>query len=257
MTDPDTSTAAWIKAVRSSHDRFTGLVSPLSATEVEQPSYASEWSIADTASHLGSQAEIFGVFLDAGLAGEPAPGGEVFPPIWDRWNALAPTEQVRQSVEANEAFVSRVEQLTDEQRDHFSLAVFGRDSDLAGMLALRFNEHVLHTWDIAVALDASDTVPQDAVDLIIDGLPATVARAGKATPGVEPVDIVTTDPARTFVLDLGAPSLEPGAGAGTDPLVLPAEALIRLVYGRLDADHTPAGVDDARLPGLRTAFPGF
>ena len=66
-----TDTTTWIQAVRSSHDRFAGLVTPLSATEVEQPSYASEWSIADTASHLGSQAEIFGVFLDAGLAGEP------------------------------------------------------------------------------------------------------------------------------------------------------------------------------------------
>ncbi len=36
-----------------------------------------------------------------------------------------------------------------------------------------------------------------------------------------------------------------------------AEALIRLVYGRLDPDNTPAEATDERLGLLRTAFPGF
>ena len=36
-----------------------------------------------------------------------------------------------------------------------------------------------------------------------------------------------------------------------------AEALIRLVYGRLVWGHTPAEVTDERLGLLRTAFPGF
>ncbi len=249
---------ALIHAVRSSHDRFAGLVSPLSTTEVEQPSYASEWSIADTASHLGSQAEIFGAFLDAGLAGEPAPGGELFPPIWDRWNALAPADQVRQSVQANEAFVTRLEQLSTEERDGFSAAMFGRQLDLAGLLSMRLGEHALHTWDIAVALDDTATLAPDAVEVIVDQLPAVVARAGKAASDQAPVAVVTTDPARTFVLEGGeSTSLTPTDAAGPDPLTLPAEALVRLVYGRLDADHTPAGVDDPRLAGLRTVFPGF
>ena len=39
--------------------------------------------------------------------------------------------------------------------------------------------------------------------------------------------------------------------------MLPAEALVRPVYGRLDPDHTPGGVDDPRLATLRRVFPGF
>ncbi|MGI3780743.1 MAG: maleylpyruvate isomerase family mycothiol-dependent enzyme [Janthinobacterium lividum] len=251
-------TATWIRTVRSSHDRFAGLLRPLTQAEVVGPSYAAEWSIADTASHLGSQAEIFGLFLDAGLAGRPAPGGEVFPPIWERWNALPPIEQVRQSVDVNEAFVSRVEQTPDEQRDRFSLAAFGTDLDLGGLMAMRLGELALHTWDIAVALDATATVSADAVDLLIDQLPVTAARTGKASTGAKPVGLVTTDPARTFVLDVGdAVTLQPSPEPGADPLLLPAEGLVRLVYGRLDADHTPAGVDEARLADLRPVFPGF
>jgi hypothetical protein len=39
-------------------------------------------------------------------------------------------------------------------------------------------------------------------------------------------------------------------------LELPAEAFIRLVYGRLDPDHTPAVTGPADLNELRRAFPG-
>jgi uncharacterized protein (TIGR03083 family) len=253
-----TDTSTWIRAVRSSHERFARILRPLSEAEVVRPSYAAEWSIADTASHLGSQAEIFELFLDAGLSGSPVPGGDVFGGIWDRWNATAPIEQVRQSIAVNEAFVARVEQLSADERDHFSVALFGGQLDLAGLAAMRLAEHALHTWDIAVALDASATVAPDAVDLLVDQLPATAARAGRPAAGVERVEVVTTDPGRTFVLDVGDEvTLRPSTETGTDPLVLPAEALIRLVYGRLDPDHTPAGVDDPRLADLRTVFPGF
>ena len=40
-------------------------------------------------------------------------------------------------------------------------------------------------------------------------------------------------------------------------LALPAEAFIRLVYGRLDPEHTPPGVEDPTLKVLRTVFVGF
>jgi hypothetical protein len=39
---------------------------------------------------------------------------------------------------------------------------------------------------------------------------------------------------------------------------MPAEAFIRLVYGRLDPDHAPTGVtgDEGTLNLLRNVFPG-
>jgi hypothetical protein len=47
---------------------------------------------------------------------------------------------------------------------------------------------------------------------------------------------------------------EPGQ---SPDLELPAEALSRLVYGRLDPDHTPAVTGDATLLAeLRAVFPG-
>ncbi len=39
---------------------------------------------------------------------------------------------------------------------------------------------------------------------------------------------------------------------------LPAEALARLLYGRLDLAHTPAGAAEGTdLDRLRAVFPGF
>lgn len=255
-------TSDWIHAVRSSHERFKALVAPLSVPEVEQPSYASEWSIAAVASHLGSQAEIFGLSLDAGLSGAPAPGGELFGQIWDRWNALAPAEQVTQSVAANEEFVSRLEQITAEQREAFSLSMFGTDLDLAGLAGMRLGEHALHTWDVAVTLDPTEVVSADAVELLVDTLPRTAARGGKPVEGAGPVDIVTSGPERRFHLEL-SPAVELKAVDSSEvhsegEVHLPAEALVRLVAGRLDPAHTPAGVEAAgRLDELRAAFPGF
>jgi uncharacterized protein (TIGR03083 family) len=261
------STTEWIAAVRDSHDRFTALVEPLDADAVEAPSYASEWTIAQVASHLGSQAEIFELFLDAGLTGAPAPGGEVFGPIWDRWNALPGEQQVAESIRSNEALVTKLEQIPSSARESFALAMFGSDLDLSGLAAMRLGEHAVHTWDIAVALDPSATVSAGAVDLLIDRLSDTAARAGRpiasADDGVEilatSTAIDTAGPERHYLLNI-SPEValvsadSPAAGA----VSLPAEALIRLVYGRLDPDHTPAEVaDDARLDQLRTVFPGF
>jgi hypothetical protein len=47
------------------------------------------------------------------------------------------------------------------------------------------------------------------------------------------------------------------ADAGAEPLVLPAEAFIRLLYGRLDREHARDVTSDPRLDVLREAFPGF
>ena len=49
------------------------------------------------------------------------------------------------------------------------------------------------------------------------------------------------------------------AAEGLNEVSMPAEALLRLAYGRLDAAHTPADVeaDPADLDRLRAVFPGF
>jgi uncharacterized protein (TIGR03083 family) len=251
---------AWLSAIRHSHDRMSALVGGLTDDQVGTRSYADEWSVAQVASHLGSQAEIFDLFLAAGLDGTDAPGGDVFVPIWDRWNALPPRAQVTDSVAANERLVSRLEDLSPAQQQSFALSMFGTDLDLAGLAALRLGEHALHTWDIAVALDPAATLAPDAVALLVDTLPTTAARAGTPVPAGESVVAETTDPPRTFLLTLDpAVTLTPLDGDPDAPVVrIPAEAFIRLVAGRLDPDHAPLGVDAGdHLDQLRQAFPGF
>jgi uncharacterized protein (TIGR03083 family) len=248
----------WIGALRSSHNRFTAVVEPLDDAQVQGPSYASEWTIAQVASHLGSGAEIFGLILDAGLSGGDTPGGDQFSPIWDQWNARTPAAQVNESVTANEVFVSRLEQLSDADRSAFSIDFFGSQLGFPDLAAMRLGEHAVHTWDIEVALDPEATVASDAVELLVDRLGATAARTAKPD-GAGRVVIATSEPARTFVLELGPEvTLAPVANAASVDLEIPAEAFLRLVYGRLDAEHAPEEVaDHDTVVKLRRVFPGF
>jgi hypothetical protein len=78
------------------------------------------------------------------------------------------------------------------------------------------------------------------------------------------VQITTTGPARRLLVEADAEGarLTPSEGVPARPgdatLALPAEALVRLVYGRLDEGHTPPlEGDTAVLDDLRGVFPGF
>lgn len=254
----------WVRAVRDSHDRYVALVSSLSPEQVSGPSYDDDWTIAQVASHLGSQGEIFQLFLGAGLADGSPPGGDVFTGIWDRWNALIPRDQVSQSIESNAQFVARLE-ASAAAGDAFAFSFFGRELDLAGFAGMRLSEHAVHVWDIAVSLDPAAVVAPDAVALLLPRLPETAGR-GTAVDAVPPVLVTTTSPRARFRLVLSpAVSLTPVDDADADAqgdadaeLTLPAEALLRLVYGRLDPEHTPAAVTGSvDLDQLRRAFPGF
>ena len=138
--------------------------------------------------------------------------------------------------------------------------------DLRTFLALRLNEHSLHTWDVAVTFDATATLSDSEAALIVDTLPMIVRWAGKPTGRERDLSIRTVSPDRTFALALRADGVTLSAVDPVDTvdtvdqpdLVLPAEALIRLVYGRLDPAHTSAvSAIPTLLDELRTAFPGF
>ena len=256
----ETSPDAWIGALRHSHDHLRALVEPLDADQLEQRSYASEWSIAQVLSHLGSQAEIFDLFLEAGLAGQDPPGREAFGPIWETWNAKDPQDQAADALQADAKTLEHFESLDADQRARWHLHVFGMDIDAAGLARMRVGEHAVHTWDVAVALDPAATLEPDAAALLIDTVGPLAARAGKPDGKQRRLRISTTDPERHFILETGtAVTLTPADGDdGPADLRLPAEAFIRLVYGRLGPAVTPPleanGVD---LDELRQLFPGI
>lgn len=250
-----------IRALRGSHDRLRGLVAPLDDATLGKRSYADEWSIAQVLSHLGSGAEIFGLLLDAGLAGEGQPPQEAFVAIWDVWNAKTPRAQADDALVADAALVGRIESLSEEERERIHVAALGMELDLPKIMRLRLGEHALHSWDIAVALDPAATVAPDSVELVVDSLEMIVARSGRPSERLSQVEITTTDPSRRFVLAFGeAVTLAEATGPedGLPGVTLPAEAFIRLVYGRLDPANTPeVETRDVDLDELRQVFPGI
>jgi len=260
----ETSPAPWISALRHSHDRLQAAVEPLDPGQLEQRSYASEWSIAQVLSHLGSQAQIFALFLNAGLSGSEPPGPDAFAPIWGVWNAKTPQAQASDALEADQATLTLFESMDAEEQARFRLSMFGMELDPAGVARMRLGEHAMHTWDVVVALDPGETLAPDAAALLIDTLDQLVTRTAKPDGKQRKIRVTTTDPERQFTLETGeAVTLVPADDEtvpelGVSELRLPAEAFIRLIYGRLDSDHTPAdehaGVE---LDELRAIFPGF
>ena len=259
----------WIAALRGSQRRLASLVGTLSPEQLRGQSYDTEWSIAQVLSHLGSQAEIAQAGLAAALSGGEPPAPEDFRRIWAEWDARDPDEQAARSLAEDARHVASLDQLSDQQLDGIHAQMFGMEFDAAGLVALRLAEHAVHSWDVAVSFDPSATVAADCVALLVDRVAWTAARAGKFPGEHARVSIHTTDPDREFLLEVADPvsltAVMPGSHSGdpagqTARIEMPAEALLRLVYGRLDPDHTPPVKvisGQVSLDLLRRTFPGF
>jgi uncharacterized protein (TIGR03083 family) len=256
----------WIAALRGSQRRLASLVGTLGPEQLRGPSYDTDWTVAQVLSHIGSQAEIAQASLAAVLAGAEPPSVDDFKKIWAVWDARDPDEQAAQCLIQDARHLDQLDQLTDEQLDGIHTQLFGREFDAVGLVWLRLGEHALHFWDVAVTLDQDATVAPDAVDLLADRLSFVAQWAGKASGEPFQADIQTTGPERRFRVDvtdsvsLAAVPAGEDDGAGAARFQMPAEALLRLVYGRLDPAHTPAVTvlsGDLDLDRLRQIFPGF
>jgi uncharacterized protein (TIGR03083 family) len=250
-----------LAAVHRSHDRLAAALADLPADRLGGPSYH-DWSIAQVLSHLGSGAEIFRMYVEAGTAGTPGPTIDDFHPVWDRWNAMTPVEQRDGFLVSDLALLDAFAAVPAEQRDAWRLEMFGAEQTLSTVARMRLGEHTLHSWDVLVALDPAATLHQDAVDLMVDSMDPLVERFGKTDVSIA-TRLELSDPGRLFVLETGPDGGTLATAADDDrpsggTLGLPAEAFIRLLYGRLDPDHTPRSVsaDGADLDVLRRAFPG-
>jgi uncharacterized protein (TIGR03083 family) len=244
-----------LTALEASVARLRDLAAGLGPDGRRAQAYPSEWTVADVLSHLGSGAEISRHRIEEAFGGpsvDPAP-------IWERWNTKDPDAQTADALEADRALIERLRAMTDEERERFAVTTGPLRLDHRMFLRLRLNEHTLHSWDIAVAFDPAAVLAPDSVALILETIPMIAGFAGKPTGSTKQLRVTTTQPDRRFVIDLAADgvSLTPSGDDADADLELPAEALIRLVYGRLDADHTPSftgAADD--LDELRRGFPG-
>jgi uncharacterized protein (TIGR03083 family) len=254
-----------IAGLRASHDVLAALVPDLTDEQLRGPSGATEWSVAQVLSHLGSGAEIGLGGLAAARDGVPMPGQDANQRVWDRWNAMSPREQATGFVEHNARLVAAYEALTADQRAavRFDYGFLPAPLSVAAAAGMRLNESTLHSWDARVGLDQDATVPEDAAQLLIEHLADDLAFmtgfTGKADALAKPATVQVGDGPVGLVIGDGVRVTT----AVTDPtatFVGPLEAVLRLIGGRLSPAHTPAGVEvigDVTLDELRAVFPGY
>jgi uncharacterized protein (TIGR03083 family) len=254
------SSSEHLEVLRASVTRLSSIVEGFDAEHLRRRAYPSEWTVADVLSHLGSGAQIMQGRLEAGVGG-PAFSDDMAQPIWDEWNAKSPDAKAADGLAADRALLERFDAVIDTAGD--TQFTFGPLTvDLEGLIDLRLNEHVLHTWDVEVVLDPNATVPASAAAVVVDNLDLMVRFTAKPTGTVRDLHVHTVDPARDFKLSLGADSvaLDPYATNVANPvaadLELAADALIRIVYGRFDADHATPVRGDIDVDELRRVFPG-
>ena len=252
---------ALIGVLRNSHERLAGLVTPLTPDQLRAQSYDTEWTIAQVLSHLGSGAEIATLSLAAALGGRGQLDQGAFPAIWETWNNRTPDMQAADSLTWDGEHISRLEQLTDAELDSIGLEFFGRQMDAAGLIRLRLSEHAIHVWDVAVSLDPGASVAEDAILPIMEQVTQLFRFVAKPAGDSFRVRLRTTDPDGDYLLDVGESVTLSDWADGSDAdgeITLPAEALLRLFYGRLDAEHTPQySAEGIELDRLRAVFPGF
>lgn len=255
-----------LKELRTEHDSLLSLVRALDATDLERASYATEWTIAQVLSHLGSGAEINLSNIRAVLHGsEPIPQSD-YQELWGRWDNLPPSEQAAEFERWHGALVASFEDADTRLSDLSISTAMGTLSGSA-VLGMRFREVTIHAWDVAVAIDGGAVIRGAAAGILADQAPEMMGRvadrSGAATLDLEAVSIAGIDPDRSFVLSMEDDVITLRSGAdkpGTSVLRLPTEAFVRLVYGRLDDNHingTIAQQPEGLLNRLRNMFTGF
>jgi len=250
-----------VAALRVSTDRLAALAGPLGDAALAGRAYPTDWSVADVLSHIGSGAVIMRRQLEDGLAGGGTPP-DFAASVWAEWNAKDDRTKRDEALVTDEGLVARLESLGDDEQAGLRIVMGPLTMDFALFARLRVNEHALHTWDIEVTIDPAATLVPAETAVAIDNLELIgryTARPGTTT---RRVTIGTVEPVRAFAVELspGGSSFGPTAAGGEaeSDVRMPAEALVRLVYGRLDRAHTPPAVVDPAgvLDELRRTFPG-
>jgi hypothetical protein len=105
---------------------------------------------------------------------------------------------------------------------------------------MRLIEVLLHTWDVEVMSSPAATVPAAGVAEVVELFPATARRRGRVDGVERHVLLRTTDPDGSYVLETGPDevTLTP-KDAGPGARELTGDALLRLMYGRLDDELAP------------------
>lgn len=254
-----------IDALRREHDDLTSLVSTLTTDQLISPSGASEWSVAQVLSHLGSSSEIHLAGLQAALGERETPADDFNPSVWAVWDAMEPADQAAGFLKHNGALVEAFESLTAEQHASVTVSIpyLPMPLSIATYAGMRLGENAHHAWDVRVAVDASAGLLGSSATVLPDHLATELGFMLGFIGKADQVD-------RDVVLALGnsgyriaitdTVALAAADADVTATISGPLEAALRLTFGRLRPEHTPADVvvtGNVTLDELRTVFPGF
>ncbi|TCC26946.1 maleylpyruvate isomerase family mycothiol-dependent enzyme [Kribbella speibonae] len=247
-----------VAALRANHDTLAALVPNLSDTQLKGRSGAAEWTVADALSHLGSGAEISRKPI--AIAASEHVDAEDNQAVWARWNAASPADQAAGFVKYNAAYLDTVDGLSAEQRDlPINTGILPEPVSLAVALGLRLNEVANHAWDVRVGVDPSATLEPGSAELLLELFGGPMAFllgfAGKPDQLEQEVRLAIPGGGITITDTVTVAGVD-------DPTATfegPAEAVVRLLTGRLGAEHA-AGVSvtgNVTLDELRKVFPGY
>jgi uncharacterized protein (TIGR03083 family) len=257
---PAATASPELVVLRDSVAALRRLVADLTGQQLRRPAYPSEWTIAEVLSHLGSAGVINLARLAAARRGEVLPA-DFAPPVWEEWNAKSPEQQMADSLAVDADLMAALEAVTPQERASLQMPMGPIVMDVDQLVGFRLAEHAMHSWDIAVVLDPGATVDPAAIDSMVDRLGPIIGWTAKSDGRPRVVGVHTTDPQRDFAVTITADAVQL---ALTDEqnrhdvdLTLPAEAFVRLVYGRLDPEHAPASLAEvSEVAALRSVFPG-
>jgi uncharacterized protein (TIGR03083 family) len=254
---------ASIEALRTNHDQLVALVGSASPDDLDRTSGATEWSVADVLSHLGSSSELWLIRLRAGIDGVEV--GEIDNhAVWDRWNAMAPEKQASAFVEHHGTFVETLESLDAEQRNsvQVDLGFMPAPAPLSQVVGMRLVETANHAWDARAGLDPHAGIEETSAALVLDSfagdLSFILGFSTKPDQLGEPALIA----ADGYVLRIDD-AVSVTAGPAESPTATyhgPLEGMVRLMSGRLRPERTPEGVEvtgNVSLDDLRRVFPGY
>jgi uncharacterized protein (TIGR03083 family) len=249
-----------IAALHAEHDTLVSLIANLDDDQLNSPSGADGWTVAQVLSHLGSGAEIGRAPIVA-ATGESV-GVEDNQTIWARWDAASAADQASGFVEQNTRWLEALDALTPEQRSSLTidLGFLPEPVPLITVLGMRLNEVANHAWDVRVALDPEAEVNADSavalVDLLTGPLGFMLGFMGKPAELAEPALVavpgagLVIEDAVSVVSSVESPSTTFSGSSG---------AFIRLLNGRLKEPYAK-GVSvegNATLDDLHRVFPGF
>lgn len=241
-----------LRLSRAEYDGLLAYLEQLPPAGWTEQSACKDWQVYQVVSHIGSQPEIVGGAIKAGVFGEPPMTDEQRRAIWGYFDGLQPLEVLPAFRKNNDAFYQMVEAF-DERQLGSTIPSFVGPAPLATVLASRLNEQALHTWDVRWARDKGAKLTPDAVPTLLElnllpPFAARLARPDRAPRLVgKTIGFLLREPegaVNVAVEPDGATFSRARAASADVTAELPAEAFARLIWGRYDAR---AGLESGEL----------